>query len=52
VKKLYSRTADVGLTEVPWDGKNKRGRKVVQGVYYVVTKVGKKRYVHKVLVVR
>jgi flagellar hook assembly protein FlgD len=52
VKKLFSKTADVGLNEVPWDGKNKRGRKVVQGVYYVVTKVGKERYVHKVLMVR
>ncbi len=52
VKQLYSTTADIGLNEVPWNGKNKRGKNVVQGVYYVVTKIGKKRYVHKVLVVR
>jgi hypothetical protein len=52
VKVLYNRTGNVGLNEVTWDGKNKDGKTVVPGVYYVVVMIGKDRYVHKVLVVR
>jgi flagellar hook assembly protein FlgD len=52
VKELYDRTAPAGLTEVRWYGKNKRGRKVVPGLYYIVTKIGKSRDVKKVLVVK
>ena len=52
VKVLYSKTGNVGLNEVIWDGKNKNGRTVVPGVYYVLVLIGKDRYVHKVLVAR
>ena len=52
VKVLYDKKGKAGMNEVRWYGKNKRGKKVVQGVYYVVTMIGKKRHVHKVLVVR
>ncbi|KKL69890.1 hypothetical protein LCGC14_2110410, partial [marine sediment metagenome] len=52
VKVLYNRTATAGMNHVKWYGKNKRGRKVVLGVYYVVTMIGKDRHVKKVLVVR
>jgi len=40
------------LNEVKWYGKNKKGRKVVPEVYFVVVTIGKERYVKKVLVVR
>ncbi|KKK96286.1 hypothetical protein LCGC14_2664280, partial [marine sediment metagenome] len=49
VKELYKRKAPAGLNEVRWYGKNKRGRKVVQGVYYIVVKIGRSRHVKKVL---
>jgi flagellar hook assembly protein FlgD len=49
---LYNRTGNVGLNEVTWDGKNRDGKIVVPGVYYVVVVIGKERYAHKVLVVR
>ncbi|MCK4802937.1 MAG: hypothetical protein KAT88_00195, partial [Spirochaetes bacterium] len=52
VKVLYNRKAPAGVTNVRWYGKNKKGRKVIQGVYYVVTMIGKKRHVKKVLIVR
>ncbi len=52
VKVLYNRVAGAPLNEAVWDGKNKRGRAVVQGVYFVVVKIGKERFVKKVLVVR
>jgi hypothetical protein len=52
VKVLYNRTGNIGLNEVIWDGKNKNGRTVVAGVYYVVVLIDKERYVHKVLVAR
>jgi hypothetical protein len=52
VKELYDRRAPAGLTEVRWYGKNKRGRKVVPGVYYIVTTIDKKRDMKKVLIVR
>ena len=52
VKELYKRKAPAGLNEVRWYGKNKRGRKVVQGVYYIVVKIGRSRHVKKVLVVK
>jgi flagellar hook assembly protein FlgD len=52
VKVLFSRTANQGMNEVVWDGKSKRGRPVVQGVYYIVVKIGNQRHVRKVLVVK
>jgi hypothetical protein len=52
VKVLYDRTGNIGLNEVTWDGKNRDGRTVVHGVYYVVVLIDKERYVHKVLVAR
>jgi hypothetical protein len=52
VKVLYDRTGNIGLNEVIWDGKNREGRTVVHGVYYVVVLIDKERYVHKVLVAR
>ena len=52
VKVLYNKVGNPGLNEVVWNGKNKRGRNVVPGVYYVVVMIGKERYVKKVLVVK
>jgi hypothetical protein len=52
VKVLYNRSTNAGMNEVVWDGTSKRGRPVVQGVYYIVVKIGKERYVRKVLVVK
>ncbi len=52
VDVLYDQTGSVGLNEVIWDGKNRRGRAVVPGVYYVVVKIQKQRYVEKVLVIK
>jgi hypothetical protein len=52
VKVLYNRTASAGLNNVRWYGKNKRGRKVGPGIYYVVIMLGEKRHVEKVLVVK
>jgi hypothetical protein len=37
---------------VVWDGKSRRGRAVVQGVYLIVVKIDKTRHVRKVLVVK
>jgi hypothetical protein len=52
VKELYNRKAPAGITNVRWYGKNKRGRKVIPEIYFVVTRIGNKRHVHKVLVVK
>ncbi|KPJ87378.1 MAG: hypothetical protein AMS17_08715, partial [Spirochaetes bacterium DG_61] len=52
VKVIYKRMASAGLNEALWYGKNKAGRPVVQGVYFVVVRIGKSRHIKKVLVVR
>jgi flagellar hook assembly protein FlgD len=52
VDVLYNRKAPTGINNVRWYGKNKRGRKVGPGIYYVVIMLGKERHVEKVLVVR
>jgi hypothetical protein len=52
VKVLYNRMAPVGLNETVWDGRNRKRRSVVQGIYFVVVKIGRRKYVKKVLVVR
>jgi hypothetical protein len=52
VHVLFNRTAAAGMSEVIWDGKNRRGNAVVPGVYYVVVRIEKERHIHKVLVVR
>ncbi len=52
VKVLCNRKYSSGLNEVTWNGKNKRGKTVMRGDYYIVIKIGKKRYVKKVLVVK
>jgi hypothetical protein len=52
VKSLYDRPANAGMNEVIWDGKSRRGKPVVQGVYFIVVKIGKNRHVRKVLVVK
>jgi hypothetical protein len=52
VKELYNRTAPAGISNVRWYGKNKKGRKVIPEIYFIVTRIGKKRHVHKVLVVK
>ena len=52
VKVLYNKSGNPGLNEIAWNGRNKRGKRVVQGVYFVVVTINKKRYVKKVLVVR
>jgi hypothetical protein len=52
VKELYNRTAPAGVNNVRWYGKNKKGRKVIPEIYFIVTRIGKKRHVHKVLVVK
>ena len=52
VKTLFSGSANAGMNEVSWDGKSRRGRAVVQGVYLIVVKIDKTRHVRKVLVVK
>ena len=52
VDVLYNQTGSTGVNEVTWDGKNKRGKAVVPGVYYIVVKIERQRYVQKALVVR
>jgi hypothetical protein len=52
VKTLFRGTAGPGMNEVSWDGKSRRGRAVVQGVYLIVVKIEKDRHVRKVLVVK
>jgi hypothetical protein len=49
---LYNRSTSAGMHEVSWDGKSKRGKPVVQGVYFIVAKIGSQRHVRKVLVVK
>ncbi len=52
VKTLNNKTLQPGAHLLTWDGKNQKGKKVVPGVYYILIKVGKKRYIKKVLIVR
>jgi flagellar hook assembly protein FlgD len=52
VKTLYNGSANPGMNEVTWDGKSRRGKPVVRGVYYVLVLIDKSRHVRKVLVVR
>lgn len=52
VDVLYNQTGSTGVNEVIWDGKNKRGKAVVPGVYYIVVKIDRQRYVQKALVVK
>jgi hypothetical protein len=52
VKTLFRGSANPGMNEVSWDGKSRRGRAVVQGVYLIVVKIEKDRHVRKVLVVK
>jgi hypothetical protein len=49
---LYKQTGSAGLNEIIWDGRNKRGKPVVPGVYYAVVKIDKKRYIEKILVIK
>ena len=52
VAELFKQKRMPGSNLITWDGKNRRGKIVVPGVYFIVVKVGGKRYVKKVLVVR
>jgi hypothetical protein len=52
VKVIYNQSANAGMNEVVWDGKSKRGKAVVPGVYFIVVKIEKNRYVRKVLVIK
>ena len=52
VKTLFRGSANAGMHEVSWDGKSRRGKAVVQGVYLIVVKIDKDRQVRKVLVVK
>jgi hypothetical protein len=37
---------------VRWYGKNKRGKTVVPGVYFVLIRIGKERHMQKVLITK
>jgi hypothetical protein len=52
VKVLASRTFQPGAHTLTWDGKNRRNRSCVRGVYYILLQTGKNRTVYKVLVIR
>ena len=52
VKTLKNRTESSGSHLVTWNGKNRRGETCIPGVYYILIKVDKKRYVKKVLIVK
>ena len=52
VTELFKQKRMPGSNLITWDGKNRRGKIVVPDVYFIVVKVGGKRYVKKVLVVR
>jgi hypothetical protein len=49
---IFDQTGSVGLNEVSWDGKNRRGKNVVPGVYFITVVIDKKRHVLKALVVK
>ncbi len=52
IDTLYNRKSNPGAQLVTWDGTNKKGRNVVRGVYFIIIRVDKKRYIKKVLVIR
>ena len=52
VKTLADKTYAAGTHSITWDGKSKRGRPVVQDVYFIVVTVNGTREVFKVLVVK
>ena len=52
VAELFKQKRMPGSNLITWDGKNRRGKIIIPGVYFIVVKVGGKRYVKKVLVVR
>jgi hypothetical protein len=52
VAKLAGRTFPAGAHTITWNGRNKRGKSCMRGVYYVLLQAGGSRTVYKVLVVR
>ncbi len=52
IATLYNQKDNPGAHLITWDGTNKRGRNVVRGVYFIIIRIDKKRYVKKVLVIR
>lgn len=52
VKTLADKTYAAGTHSITWDGKSRRGRPVVQDVYFIVVIVNGTREVFKVLVVK
>jgi flagellar hook assembly protein FlgD len=52
VKTLADKTFTAGTHSLTWDGKSRRGRSVVQDVYFIVVTVNGTREVFKVLVVK
>jgi hypothetical protein len=41
-----------GITSIPWDGKNKNGKKVAAGVYILQVKANEKSVIKKIAVIR
>jgi len=52
IAALHSQKDNPGAHLITWDGTNKRGRNVVRGVYFIIIRIDKKRYMKKVLVIR
>ncbi|RKX95161.1 MAG: hypothetical protein DRP84_05010, partial [Spirochaetes bacterium] len=52
VKVLKNKTESAGAHLVTWNGKNQKGQNCIPGLYYVLIKIGKKRYVKKVLIIK
>ena len=52
VEVIFDQTGSVGSNEVSWDGKNRRGKNVVPGIYFITVLIDNKRYVLKALVVK
>jgi hypothetical protein len=52
IDTLYTGKSKSGAHLVTWDGTNKKGRNVVRGVYFIIIRVDKKRYIKKVLIIR
>lgn len=52
VKVLKNRIESAGAHLVTWNGKNQKGQNCIPGLYYVLIKIGKKRYVKKVLILK
>lgn len=51
VKTLIDKSYSAGGHSFTWDGKSKRNKPCVKGLYFIVVRIGKSRKVYKVLIV-